>query len=150
MNNPQEAIYLFVYGTFLQGMPHGKFLNSGGRADFISKATLAATMFDAGGYPAIILDGQNGATTSSEIVGEIYCIEEPWTVLSTIDIIKGCNPALPESSLFQRVACKARNGDEAWKVQVYTYNQSIEGLPRIASGSYLAYLQEKNTGGTRA
>lgn len=139
INYTQDQVYLFVYGTFLRGMSHRVFLDTGNRAEFIAEATLAATMFDAGDYPAAILNGQSG----NKIHGEIYRLEEAWTVLSTLDVIKGCNASTPAHGLFRRVSARAQNGETSWDVEVYTFNQSTENLPQIVSGSFRSWQAER-------
>ncbi|KAA3620093.1 MAG: gamma-glutamylcyclotransferase [Calditrichaeota bacterium] len=135
MSEFPEPTYLFVYGTFLKGMAHSSFLDASNRAQFISEATISAQLYDTGAFPAALLSRTN------DLQGEIYQLNEPWTVLSTIDFIEGFNLEHPKRSLFKRETCRAKNGNQSWEVQVYIYNQSVESLPRIESGSYRDYLQ---------
>ena len=132
--------------SFLRGMAHSNFLNDGNRAEFISEATLAAMMFDAGGYPAAILNDLAGGVSEYKILGEIYRLEEAWTVLSTLDIIKGCNGTMPHRGLFRRESTRARNDEKSWEVEVYTFNQPTENLPQIQSGSFRLWQQERFAG----
>lgn len=134
-----KKTYLFVYGTSLKGLGNSEFLEMPERAKFLGNGTFHGTLHDIGPYPALT-ESKNG--TKSTVKGEVYELDEPWTVLGTLDIIEGCNDSYPERSLFQRAEKSVQLNGETIAAQVYLYNQSVEDMPLIESGCYRSYIQE--------
>lgn len=84
---------IFVYGTMMKKGEAHELLS---RANFVSEASLAGSLYDIGGgeFPAVTLEGRY------RIDGELYDVPE--TALPEIDAYEGYNPAEPEDSLFIR------------------------------------------------
>ncbi len=146
MNDFPEPTYLFVYGTFMKGMAHSGFLLESNRANLISDATIGAQLYDTGAFPAAVFSKPDKNTPNYQVAGEIYTFDEPWTALSTIDQIEGFNKTYPDRSLFRRNSCEAKNGEQSWKVQVYIYNQPVDGMTCIKSGSYREFINSLKHG----
>ncbi|KAA3659533.1 MAG: gamma-glutamylcyclotransferase [Calditrichaeota bacterium] len=145
MSDFHDETYLFVYGTLLKGMPRSAFLYQSNRAEFVGEATIQARLYDTGSFPAAVIPEPDNIKPGDVLHGEVYLLHEPWTVLSTLDTIEGYNAIHPQRSLFQRTTCQAHNGEQSREVQVYIYNQSIDGLKCIESGSYREYVAGKNS-----
>lgn len=144
MDNTKDTLYLFVYGSLLRGLPQASFLSEPNRAVFVGEATIAAKLYDTGTFPALVMPDNRDAEQNSQVYGEVYRINEPSTVFPTLDTIEGYNQQHPERSLFLRRSCEARHGEQTLEVQVYVYNQSIEGMQSIESGSYREHITSQN------
>ena len=141
--------YLFVYGTLRGGVGHPmhKLLSAG--ADAAGSATYAGRLFDLGRYPGAVPGPHSaGADYGWRVIGEVYRLRDPATVLEALDEYEGCAPSSPQPHEYQRVLQPVRlagnpedkggspehRAVQAW---VYLYIAPLSGARQIESGDYL-------------
>lgn len=130
--------HVFFYGTLMTPF------NRPGRQRITPKltggarGTIRAALFDLGIYPAAV-----PTDDGSQVLGEIYEMQDPPSVLATLDEIEGYRPNEPERSLYTRVLTDVTLDDgrvqPAW---AYFYNAPLGRAQRISSGDYLEHLNQ--------
>jgi gamma-glutamylcyclotransferase (GGCT)/AIG2-like uncharacterized protein YtfP len=84
----RDSSLLFVYGTLQRGFSRHRFLKAA-RAQFLSRGTIRARLFNLGDYP--------GATPSrhpgQRVQGEVYRLPKPDLAFRVLDVVEGCRPA---------------------------------------------------------
>jgi len=104
----------------------------------IGRATIAASLFDLGIYPAAI------PSTDSRVWGEVHRMRNVEAVLATLDEIEGYRSDEPDASLYTRVETAVTFEDgqtaPAW---AYFYNAPLGRAQRIESGDYREHLKVK-------
>ena len=106
---------------------------------YTGRGSIRAALFDLGIYPAAV-----PADDDSVVWGEVYRIEDPTTVLATLDEIEGYRLNEPDRSLYTRMLTDVQFEDggagQAW---TYFYNAPLGQARRIDSGDYLVHLSVK-------
>jgi gamma-glutamylcyclotransferase (GGCT)/AIG2-like uncharacterized protein YtfP len=140
MNN--ETLQLFVYGSLRSGFHHAAYLYISKYFHLIGEAMVKGNLYDMGEYPVAL------ATNEEKFIsGELYAINSPAEFLYAIeqlDDYEGINVEVGETALYKReeatVYCNSQQS-AAW---IYWFNGNVDGLPQIASGDVLQYMQQKN------
>jgi len=133
--DPAPTEYLFVYGTLRQGAEHplADLLNR--RADFIGPAVARGKLYLVAGYPGMV-DSEN---PTELVYGDLFQLQPGSTLLQQLDDYEECGPNYSEPTEYLRrqrwIATAQRAKYPAW---LYLYNRSVEHLPRIEGGDYLA------------
>ena len=129
---------LFVYGTLRPSFGHPLGLALAREGGFQGIAQVPGSLYDYGEYPVAIPD----STGCEKLVGEVFAIPSDHSLISELDLYEDYHPTNPQQSLFVRseVAATFSNG-ECRDVEIYWYQASVEGLPRIDSGDYAVYCQ---------
>jgi gamma-glutamylcyclotransferase (GGCT)/AIG2-like uncharacterized protein YtfP len=91
-------------------------------------------MFDAGPYPAVLLDAKPG----ERVHGELWRLpHDHGDLLDMLDRYEGCATESPEPQPYMRVPRRIRAPDgrrlTAW---IYLWAAPVEKLPRIADGRW--------------
>lgn len=120
----KKTIKIFVYGTLKVG---GYFASRFDNFRISStKATFKGTLFDAGGYPALVETG------SDTIYGEIHEYAEPTVVLEKMDFIEGFDKDEEEEmNLYVR---KEVIINDEHKAYIYIFRQPTKYLKEIKNG----------------
>lgn len=140
MNN--ETFQLFVYGSLRSGFHHAAYQYISKYFHLIGEAAVKGNLYDMGEYPVAL------ATNEEKFIsGELYAINSPAEFLYAIeqlDDYEGINVEVGETALYIRekvtVYCNKQQSG-AW---IYWFNGNVDGLPQIASGDVLQYMQQKN------
>jgi gamma-glutamylcyclotransferase (GGCT)/AIG2-like uncharacterized protein YtfP len=112
--------HLFVYGTLRRGCDNQFAQMLSERGKFIGEGWVLGRLYDFGSYP-----GASPAQLPNEsILGEIFCLAEPGTLLAALDEYEG-----PE---FERAMVSTTDALDCW---IYWYVGSDAGCP-IASGDW--------------
>lgn len=121
---------IFFYGTLIPEEAPAQLRREVARLRSIGRATVRGRLYNAGSYPAAVLDAGGGS-----IIGELFHIEQD--MLPAFDRYEQFIPDRPDASLFRRVTCTAMLNDgrsiDAW---IYVFNRPTTGLPLIASGQW--------------
>lgn len=127
---------VFFYGTLMTPFNRPGRQRITPKLTFEGRGTISAALFDLGIYPAAV-----PTNDGSVVWGEVYAIQEPTSVLATLDEIEGYRPNEPERSLYLRVLTNVALEDgrllDAW---AYFYNAPLGQARRIDSGDYLEHL----------
>ena len=124
-----DAIHLFVYGTLKRGEPN--FERYVPDALTIEEAEIPGRLYHLpAGYPGLLLGGDEMAH------GEAMTFVDLPAKLRAVDPLETCDPARPETSLYQRdvytIYLKpARRPVPAW---VYVYAQPLPAGARLVPG----------------
>lgn len=145
-SSQEHAVYLFVYGTLLQGFENAHFLASPHKARFWGYGTIPGRLYDLGPFPGYHLPASTPESQPERVKGEIYQILDPEVVFETLDLIEGYNQKQPEKSLFIRKRVTAYTDHGECEVWVYVYNQPLLDSYLIKSGDYRAYRRIKPHG----
>lgn len=125
--------HLFVYGTLRKDCDHpmSQFLNA--HSEWVNKGHFYGLLYDIGEYPGAILS----ANTTEKIFGDIYKINDSYTLFKTLDAYEGTGDFFAKPNLYIRklITVFTENGLEI-KAWIYIYNRSIENLKLISSGDY--------------
>lgn len=125
---------LFVYGTLLSGLSNHHHMAG---ATCLGEAHTQAALFDMGEYPALSVQGA-WAQTLGPVRGELYQIEPAqWQGLDDLEQV---DPVSIENSMYLRVPIQVQwqqpEGVRTVAAQVYVYNWSLAGRPRIEHGDF--------------
>jgi gamma-glutamylcyclotransferase (GGCT)/AIG2-like uncharacterized protein YtfP len=129
---------LFVYGTLLSGLSNHHHMTG---ATCLGEASVQAALFDMGEYPALCVQGA-WAQPLGLVLGELYKIEtEQW---QRLDELEEVDPDSLENSMYLRVPIQVQwrqterpqAGLITVAAQVYVYNWSLAGRPRIEHGDF--------------
>ncbi len=136
-----ENELLFVYGTLLSGLSNHHHMQG---ATCLGPATMQGALFDLGEYPAMQVSGQTAAPLEA-VWGELYQIEAShWPRL---DELEELDPESMENSMYLRVTANvtwlATETPQTLRAQVYVYNWSLEGRPRIENGDFRRHIANK-------
>ncbi len=134
-----EAVSLFVYGSFTEGMIHNAKI-----AQYVTDKRPASIQGHAYrlevGYPVYVAERSvaeppaepSGAATATQVVqGELLRIEAPAVVFQILDEFHGVAPLTPEKSLFHKIETTATVADGA-TVPAWTYSMNPAKLPKNA------------------
>jgi gamma-glutamylcyclotransferase (GGCT)/AIG2-like uncharacterized protein YtfP len=136
-----ENELLFVYGTLLSGLSNHHHMQG---ATCLGPATMQGALFDLGEYPAMRVAVERAAPLGT-VLGELYQIEaSQW---QRLDDLEEVDPASIENSMYLRVKANATwlgtETPQAVRAQVYVYNRSLEGRPRIENGDFRRHISNK-------
>ena len=135
---------LFVYGTLLSGLSNHHHLAG---ATYLGEARIQAALFDMGEYPALSLQGA-WALPLGPVLGELYKIEP--TQWQGLDDLEEVDPESIENSMYLRVpiqvAWQHPEGLRTVTAQVYVYNWSLAGRPRIEDGDFRRHCLMRGQG----
>jgi len=105
------------------------------RADALGAAWIQGRLYRIAHYPGLLLSDD----PAERVVGELYALREPETVLAGLDRYEGCGPGFAEPTEYVRCPHPVRLMDgsrcAAW---VYLYNRPVAEAARIAGGDFLA------------
>ncbi|OPX55020.1 Uncharacterized conserved protein YtfP, gamma-glutamylcyclotransferase (GGCT)/AIG2-like family [Oceanospirillum multiglobuliferum] len=121
--------YVAVYGSLRAGLINHYLL--GGSTLIGTILHQGLTLYDLGEYPAALRHPSTG------VILEVYRIEN--ATLALLDRLEDYEPLRPNDSLYLRETLKTPFG-LCW---VYLYNQSLAGVPIVASGDWLDYYSAK-------
>lgn len=132
---------LFVYGTLLSGLSNHHHMQG---ARCLGPASVQGALFDLGEYPAMLVAGSR-AEPLETVLGELYQIEAShWQRLDTLEEV---DPESIENSMYLRVTSEvtwlASTMPQTLRAQVYVYNWSLEGRPRIENGDFRGHIANK-------
>jgi gamma-glutamylcyclotransferase (GGCT)/AIG2-like uncharacterized protein YtfP len=132
-----EGEYLFVYGTLRQGIDNLVARNFKCHSEYLGFATIKATLYNVGHYPALVESKQY----NDKVVGELYRLNDASATLSELDDYEECSLYFDHPHEYKRVIRKVQliNG-LPFKSWIYIYNRSVESLALITSGDYLEFL----------
>ena len=136
-----ENDLLFVYGTLLSGLSNHHHMQG---ARCLGPASVQGALFDLGEYPAMVMTGAR-AEPLETVMGELYQIEAShWQRLDTLEEV---DPESLENSMYLRVTSEvtwlASTMPQTLRAQVYVYNWSLEGRPRIENGDFRRHIANK-------
>lgn len=128
--------HVFFYGTLMTGFDRRRRAGIDGQLSFVCRGSIRAALFDLGIYPAAL------PATEGRVLGEVYEMLEPQTVLAALDEIEGYRADDHDRSLYVRGRVDATLEDSrVVPVWVYFYNAPLGQAPRIPSGDYLAHVR---------
>jgi gamma-glutamylcyclotransferase (GGCT)/AIG2-like uncharacterized protein YtfP len=126
---------LFVYGTLMRGFDHPMAQLLSRSADFIGEARCRGRLYLVKHYPGLVLSDD----PAEVVFGELYRLRQPRELLREFDMYEACGDGFAAPTEYIRQMLQVtRDGqapDEAW---TYVYNWPVAGLPRIASGRFMA------------
>jgi gamma-glutamylcyclotransferase (GGCT)/AIG2-like uncharacterized protein YtfP len=126
---------LFVYGTLMRGFDHPMAQLLSRSADFIGEARCRGRLYLVKHYPGLVLSDD----PTEVVFGELYRLRQPDALLREFDMYEACGEGFAAPTEYIRQMLQVtRDGqapDEAW---TYFYNWPVAGLPRIASGRFMA------------
>lgn len=125
--------YLFVYGTLRRNYNLKLKDKVAGSIRYLGQAKVAASLYDIGKYPGAIKE-----KTDSEVVGDVFVVEDPEKVFGILDKYEG------DEFVREKNKVKLRTGKSlnAW---IYWYGHKPEGKKRIPYKDYFNYLKNKKT-----
>ena len=130
-NRNRMSTVLFVYGTLRRGLRLHHHMDG---AEYLSEGRVKGDLYDIGAYPGLVVD-----PNSNWVTGELFAVDE--LILARLDKVEGYDQHLQAFSEYIRkdVTVLKPNNQEL-KALTYIYNHSVQGLVKIASGNYNAYL----------
>jgi len=137
-----DTYQLFVYGSLRSGFHHAAYLYLSKYFYLIGDAKVKGKLYDMGEYPVAVPTGDK-----KFISGELYAInnaEEFSYAIGQLDDYEGLFTEEGEIALYKREAVTVIQNNQQHTAWIYWYNGNVDGLPEIASGDVLQYLQQKN------
>jgi gamma-glutamylcyclotransferase (GGCT)/AIG2-like uncharacterized protein YtfP len=126
---------LFVYGTLMRGFDHPMARLLSANATFVGEARCQGRLYEVKHYPGLVLSD----AAADSVHGELFALREPEAMLREFDMYEACGEGFAEPTEYVRrmlgVTLADGGAREAW---TYVYNWPVDGLPRIASGRFLA------------
>ena len=140
MNN--NIYQLFVYGSLRSGFRNPVYQYLTKYFHLLGEAIVKGKLYDKGDFPVAV------ATIEEKFIsGELYEVNDPaefsWAI-EQLDDYEGMNVETGEQPLYIRESVTAYQNGRPTTAWIYWFNGSISGLPEIASGDLLQYLQQKN------
>jgi len=140
MNN--DTYQLFVYGSLRSGFQHAAYQYLSKYFHLIGDAKVKGKLYDNGEYP-VALPSDN----EHFIIGELYEINTPAEfsyAIGQLDDYEGLFVEEGETPLFKRETVTVYCNNQQYTAWIYWFNGPVDGLPAIAAGDVLLYLQQKN------
>jgi gamma-glutamylcyclotransferase (GGCT)/AIG2-like uncharacterized protein YtfP len=132
--------YLFIYGSFLrEAAPRTiRFLCK--RLRTVAPATVAGTLYDVDGYPALLLE-----PSDVPVHGEIVTVGSASAWLR-LDAYEGVDRLRAQRSTFRRVRTSATtNAGERVECWVYIYNRPLgDDARRVDCGCWRTHLVQRD------
>ena len=137
-----NTFQLFVYGSLRSGFRNPVYEYLTKYFHLLGEAIVKGKLFDKGDFPVAV------ATKEEKFIsGELYGVNDPaefsWAI-EQLDDYEGINVEPGEQPLYKRESVTAYISGNETPAWIYWFNGSINGLPEIASGNLLQYLQQKN------
>lgn len=130
---------LFVYGTLRRDTDSEMYRLLAKYAEFVSDGTYQGRLYKIDYYPGVVPSDN----PDERVMGEIFALREPETVLTKLDQYEECGSGFPDPTEYVRrsetILLKDGTECRAW---VYIYNHPINGLEHIASGDFIAHKHE--------
>jgi gamma-glutamylcyclotransferase (GGCT)/AIG2-like uncharacterized protein YtfP len=133
---------LFVYGSLRSGFQHAAYQYISRYFHLLGDAKVKGKLFDKGEYPVALPDAGE-----KFIIGELYEITNPAEfsyAIGQLDDYEGLFVEEGETPLFKRETVTAYCNGRQYSAWIYWFNGAVDGLPEIATGDVLLYLQQKN------
>jgi len=129
---------LFVYGSLMSGIssPIATYLKS--NSVFLGEAVVEGILYDLGQYPGII--PQTGC--NKWVKGHVFELSDAAKMLPVLDKYEGSGATFTQPTEYVRKQIQVLVNKQSVSCWVYQYNYSTDDLKVIASGDYLAYLEE--------
>lgn len=139
----KTGIYqLFVYGSLRSGFRNPAYQYLACHFKLLGEAVVQGKLYDKGDYPVAVPSSEDAFIT-----GELYVANNPeeftWAI-GQLDDYEGLNTEAGETPLYKRESVTVFQNGQPAKAWIYWYNGSIAGMPEIAIGDVLKYLQQKN------
>jgi gamma-glutamylcyclotransferase (GGCT)/AIG2-like uncharacterized protein YtfP len=149
------ADHLFVYGSLRAGVARDLPEEAararallGAAARRIGRGSVQGRLYDVAWYPGLV----SGRRPSERVVGDVWRILDREALLPALDAYEAARsrrrPRAPRGHEYVRDRRRVRLEDggavSAW---VYLFDGPVEGLPRIASGDYVAWSREPAAAG---
>lgn len=132
--------YLFVYGTLRRNYDLKLKERIAADLRYIGQGKIGAVLYDLGKYPGAIKSNKG-----SEVIGDVFRIEDPDRVLRILDRYEGIGEKAPQQAEFirKKIRLKLRSGKEltAW---IYWYNRDPGKRTPVRYKDYLNYLKNKS------
>jgi gamma-glutamylcyclotransferase (GGCT)/AIG2-like uncharacterized protein YtfP len=126
---------LFVYGTLMRGFDHPMATLLSRSADFIGEARCRGRLYLVKHYPGLVPSDD----PADVVFGELYRLRARDELLREFDMYEACGEGFAEPTEYVRQMLAVMLDDgvagEAW---TYIYNWPVNGLPKIASGRFMA------------
>jgi len=126
---------LFVYGTLRQGGGSPLLQKLSEHAAFVSKGRFRGRLYLVSDYPGVVASDD----FREWVMGEVYALRHPETVLAELDRYEECGPGFAEPTEYVRCRqdIQLENGAtcSAW---VYLYNLPTANLRLLPSGDFLS------------
>lgn len=136
MDLGRDGERLFVYGTLCRAADRQMSARLVGQCTFVGRASITGRLYEIDGYPGLICPGRRGEL----VLGELYRLEQPLTLLAQLDDYEECSPHFPAPHEYVRKQLTVRLDDGrealAW---TYLYNRDVSDRCHIVSGDYLSY-----------
>lgn len=131
---------IFVYGTLLNDI-HSMIANHlKTHSILLGDGLVRGKIYDLGSYPGLIYE----PTASSMVFGQVFQLNDPNEILTTLDNYEGISPEAPTEDEYAREIIKVEINGEKIDCWAYLYLKSTEGLKQITSGNYLSYLKDSD------
>ena len=131
---------LFVYGLLLEGFENEVSELIRSNTEVVDAGYVFGDMYDAGGYPGLIVSDRN---TAHKVFGKVLRItKEVASTLAALDYFECIGPHHEPPYQYQREMIKFHGQSSNMDCWVYLYNWSVEGLVQIPSGDFKSYYEE--------
>ena len=110
------------------------------KSTFLGEAEMAGNLYKVDFFPGATYEPESGTT----VLGELYHIPEPESVLEVLDTYEGYDPKQPENGLFQRKEVMITFRGEEFPAWAYLYNLPTEDLQPIPDGDFLKFDMESH------
>ena len=132
--------YLFVYGTLRKSYDLKLKDRVRDQLKYVGQAKVGAALYDLGRYPGAVR-----STKGSEVIGDVFLVNDPERVLRVLDKYEGIEASRPDAAEFIRKKgrVRLRSGQfvNAW---IYWYNFDLKKRTPIRYKNYLNYLKNKS------
>ncbi len=137
-----KGIYkLFVYGSLRSGFQNHVYEYISHYFTLVGNAKVRGKLVDLGTYPAGVPAEEN-----IFIIGELYQIinenEFSWAI-GQLDDYEGVDAEAEEERLYRRDITDVFFDDQVAQAWIYWYSGDVSGMPVIASGDMIEYLNSK-------
>ncbi|MCY7349077.1 MAG: gamma-glutamylcyclotransferase [Cytophagaceae bacterium] len=126
--------YLFVYGSLRRVFNHPMHRLLAAESRCIGEATWQGKLFSLYAYPGAVTSGN----PADNVRGEVYELFAPEHLLPVLDAYEDFLPGQESRSLYLRQGHPVQMLADSRVVTawVYVYNQTTQGLSRVASGDW--------------
>lgn len=124
---------LFVYGTLQrQGAAHRLLV---GQATYLGSAWLQGRLYEAGGYPGVVLSDN----PRERVHGELYRMYQSDILLAQLDDYEEIGPQYPHPHEYWRMQVSVRTfRQKPYTAWTYIYAHCTNNLARIPCGRWLS------------
>jgi gamma-glutamylcyclotransferase (GGCT)/AIG2-like uncharacterized protein YtfP len=130
-----EPRSLFVYGTLRSGSKNRHSRELAQEAEPLGPARMRGRLYRVASYPGMILSDE----TDEWVVGEVFELRDPETILPVLDRYEGCGECDTPPFEFERATSKAVLDNGRWVtcwVYVYGRRSQLFEEMRIVSGDF--------------